>query len=42
MSRTFKNQPKVDRIKKVKQDQNRKSSFKRTNYYDLIDDEEFN
>ncbi len=40
MSRTFKNQPKVDKIKRVKQNQNRKNSFKRTDFYNLSDDEE--
>ena len=42
MSRTFKNQHKVDKIKRVKQNQNRKDSSKRISYYDLSDDEEFN
>ncbi len=41
MSRTFKNQPKVDRIKRVKQNPNKKDSFKRTNYLNFSDDEEF-
>lgn len=42
MSRTFKNQPKVDKIKRVKQNQNRKNSSMHINYYNLSDDEEFN
>jgi len=37
MSRTFKNQPKLEKIKKVKQEQNKKFSVKRTNHYDFTD-----
>lgn len=42
MSRTFKNQPKVERIKKVKSDNDKRNLFKRSNFYDFTDDEDIN
>lgn len=42
MSRTFKNQSKIDKIKRVKQIQNKRNPSKRFDYYNLSDDEEFN
>jgi hypothetical protein len=39
MSRTFKKQPAGDRPKKMKNHNEKRSSVKRTKYYDYADDE---
>ncbi len=40
MSRTFRNQPDIERVKRIKRDNNKKNNIKRKTYFDSYDEEE--